>query len=190
MSKTTKINYKTLTSKQIEEELKREVYKSKYSKILKSTIYSLITIVAVAILIATMMLPVLQVSGSAMSPIYDTGDIVVSVKTKKLKSGDIIAFYHGNKILIKRVIAGPGSWVTIDDDGNVYVDNEKLNEKYIKEKKLGNSDVEYPYQVPDGHWFVLSDARDNLIDSRNSEVGCVSEDSLIGKILFRIWPFE
>ena len=190
MRKSIKIDYKTLTSKQIEEELKREVYKSKYSKLLKSTIYSLITIVAVAILIATMMLPVLQVSGSSMSPIYNTGDIVVSVKTKKLKQGDIIAFYHGNKILIKRVIAGPSSWVTIDDDGNVYVNNEKLNEKYLKEKKLGKSDIEYPYQVPDGHWFVLSDTRDNVIDSRNSEVGCVSEDSLIGKIVFRIWPFK
>lgn len=190
MSKHEKIDYKTLTSKQIEEELKREVYKSKYSKILKSTVYSLITVAAVAVLIATMMLPVLQVSGSSMFPVFDTGDIVVSVKTKNLEQGDIVAFYHGNKILIKRVIAGPGSWVTIDDDGNVYVNNEKLEEEYVKEKRLGNSDIEYPYQVPDGHWFVLSDARDNLIDSRNSEVGCVSDESLIGKILFRIWPFK
>ncbi len=190
MSKNKKIDYKTLTSKQIEEELKREVYKSRYSKILQSTVYSLITIAAIAVLIATMMLPVLQVSGSSMSPVYNSGDIVVSIKTTKLKSGDIIAFYHGNKVLIKRVIAGPGSWVTIDDDGNVYVNGEKLEEEYIKEKKLGDSDIEYPYQVPDGHWFVLSDARDNSIDSRNSEVGCVSDESLIGKILFRIWPFK
>ena len=190
MSKKQIIDLKSITSTQIEEELKRIDYKSKYSKILRSTIYSLITIAAVAVLIATLIMPVLQVSGSSMMPLYKTGDIVVSLKTKNLKSGDVVAFYYGNKILIKRVIATPGNWVTIDDDGNVFVNGKKLEEDYVTKKTLGESDIKYPYQVPDGKWFVLSDVRENTIDSRNSEVGCVSNDNLIGKILFKVWPMK
>ena len=190
MKKDKKIDYKTLTSKQIEDELKRIDYKSRYSKVLKSTIYSLITIAAISVLIATLIMPVLQVSSSSMEPIYRTGDIVVSLKTKNLKSGDVVAFYYGNKILIKRVIATPGNWVTIDDDGNVFVNGKNLEEDYVTKKTLGESDIKYPYQVPDGKWFVLSDVRENTIDSRNSEVGCVSNDNLIGKILFKDWPMK
>ena len=185
-----KIDIKNLTSKEIEEELKRVNYNSKYVKILKSTIYSLITIAAVAVLIATIMLPVLQVSSSSMSPVLDAGDIVVSVKTSKLKQGDIVAFYHGNKILVKRVIAGAGSWVSVDDDGNVYVDSMQLQEDYVSNLGLGESDVEYPYQVPDGHWFVLSDDRSNLIDSRKTEIGCISNENMVGKVILRVWPFK
>lgn len=185
-----KIDISDLTSKDIEEELKRLDYNSKYIKILKSTIYSLITIAAVAVLVATMVLPVLQVSGSSMSPILDSGDIVVSVKTSKLKQGDIIAFYHGNKILIKRVIAGSGSWVSVDENGNVYVDKMQLEETYVSNLELGDSDVEYPYQVPDGQWFVLSDDRSNITDSRRTEIGCVSNENVIGKVVLRVWPFK
>ena len=190
MKKDKKIDYKTLTSKQIEDELKRIDYKSRYSKVLKSTIYSLITIAAISVLIATLIMPVLQVSGSSMEPIYKTGDIVVSLKTKNLKSGDVVAFYYGNKILMKRVIATPGNWESIDDDGNVFVNGKKLEEDYVTKKTLGESDIKYPYQVPDGKWFVLSDVRENTIDSRNSEVGCVSNDNLIGKILFKVWSVK
>lgn len=185
---TKKLDIKSLTSKQVEEELKREIYKSKYIKVLKSTIYALIIIAAVATLIATLIMPVLQINGTSMSPTYNGNEIVVSIKTKNLKQGDIIAFYHGNKILVKRVIAGAGSWITIDKKGNVYVNGEVLDEPYLVEKSLGESNIEYPYQVPDGSWFVLGDNRSDSLDSRNTEVGCIKEDDVIGKILFKVWP--
>lgn len=185
-----KIDIKSLTSKQIEEELKREIYKSKYIKILKSTIYSLITIAAVAALIATLIMPVLQINGTSMKPTINEGEIVVSIKTKKVNTGDIIAFYHGNKILVKRVIATAGNWVNIDDKGNVYIDGKKIKENYVSEKELGNSDLEFPYQVPDGHYFVLGDHRSTSVDSRNSKIAGVKQDDMVGKVIFRVWPLN
>ena len=191
MSKQNKeVSYKSLTITQLETELKRETYKSKYIKILTSTIYALVIISAVSALVATLIMPVLQISGSSMSPTFNEGEIVVSLKTKKLESGDVIAFYHGNKILVKRVIASAGSYINMDEEGHVYVDGNKLNEKYIKEFSLSEVDIELPYQVPDGHWFVLGDNRDDSVDSRNSEIGSISQDDIIGKIIFRIWPLK
>lgn len=187
---TKKVDIKSLTSQQVEKELKREIYKSKYIKVLKSTIYALIIIASVATLIATLIMPVLQINGTSMSPTYNGDEIVVSIKTKNLKQGDIIAFYHGNKILVKRVIASAGSWVTIDKEGNVYVNGSMLEEPYVVERTKGESDIEYPYQVPDGSWFVLGDNRSDSLDSRNTEVGCIKEDDVIGKILFKVWPFN
>lgn len=188
--KTESVKYRKLTSQELAMEINRETYKEKYFKILKSTIYSLIIILAIAILTATLVMPVLELSETSMSPLLNTGDIVISVKNKNFKTGEIIGFYHGNKILVKRVIAGPGKWVNIDNDGNVYVDGQLLNEPYIKEKNFGNSTIEYPYQVPDGHWFVLSDNRLDLIDSRNSDIGSISNENVIGKVIFRIWPIK
>lgn len=190
--KKTKSNkiYQTLTVKEIEEELNREKYKEKYIKILKSTIYSLIIVAAVATLIATLLMPVLQISGSSMTPTLSEGEIVLSLKTKNFKTGDIIAFYHSNKILVKRVIAVPGEWVNITEDGSVYINGKLLEEPYITNLSLGNTDVEFPYQVPDGHWFVLGDQRETSIDSRNSEIGSISQDEVVGKVIFRVWPFK
>ena len=191
MSKKNKeISYKSLTVTQLENELKRETYKSKYIKILTSTIYALVIISAVSALVATLIMPVIQISGSSMSPTFNEGEIVVSLKTKNLESGDVIAFYHGNKILVKRVIASAGSYVNMDEEGHVYVDGNKLNENYIKDFSLSEVDIELPYQVPDGHWFVLGDNRDDSVDSRNSEIGSISQDDIIGKIIFRIWPLK
>lgn len=187
---TKKIDIKSLTSQQVEKELKREIYKSKYIRVLKSTIYALIIIASVATLIATLIMPVLQINGTSMAPTYSGDEIVVSIKTKNLKQGDIIAFYHGNKILVKRVIAGPGSWITIDKEGNVYVNGSMLEEPYVVERTIGESNIEYPYQVPDGSWFVLGDNRSDSLDSRNTEVGCIKEDDVIGKILFKVWPLN
>ena len=186
-NKENKIDISLLTSKQIEEELKRETYKSKYFRLLKSTIYALIIIGAFSSLIATFFMPVLQISTTSMAPKYNTGDYVISIKTKNLQRGDVIAFYHGNKILVKRVIAKSGEWVLIDEDGNVYVDGVKLQEPYLTNKVLGEYDIKFPYQVPDGQWFVLSDVRAESIDSRNSNIGCISGEDIIGKILFKIW---
>lgn len=182
-----KIDVKSLTSKDIEKELKRTTYNSKYVKVLRSTIYVLIIIAALAVLVATFFMPVFQISGLSMAPKFNAGDFVVSIKTSNLKSGDVIAFYHGNKILVKRVIARAGQWVVMDEKGNVYVDGNLLEESYISEKNLGDYDIEFPYQVPDGSWFVLSDNRLDSLDSRNSEIGCIKESDIIGKILFKIW---
>ena len=185
-----KIDCKSLTVEQLEKELKRETYRSRYFKILTSTIYALIIVAAVAALVATFVMPVLQISGSSMQPTFTEGEIVLSVKTNNLKQGDIIAFYHGNKILVKRVIAGSGSFVNITIDGDVYVDGVLLDEPYIQEKMLGDTNINYPYQVPDGEWFVLGDQLEVSIDSRNTEIGCVSQDDLVGKIVFRVWPLN
>lgn len=185
--KTFNFDYKTLTMEQIEEYLKKETYKSKYFNILTSTIYSLIIIAAIALIVATLIMPVFQISGSAMAPKLNNGDFAVSIKTSNINSGDIIAFYHGNKILVKRVIARAGQWVVIDEEGNVYVDGDLLQETYIDEKMLGDYDIKFPYQVPDGSWFVLSDNRSNVLDSRKSEIGCIKEEDIIGKILFKVW---
>lgn len=183
-------NIKKISKKELITEINRESYKEKYIKILKSTIYSLIIILAISILAATLIMPVLEISGSSMSPILNEGEIVISIKNKKLNTGDIIAFYHGNKILTKRVIAKPGNWVNIDKDGLVYIDGNLLKEDYIKEKTLGSSNIEYPYQVPAEHWFVLGDDRHETIDSRSSDIGSISKENIIGKIVFRIWPLK
>ena len=174
----------------LETELKRVKYGSRYRTVLKSTVYTLITVAAVAVLVATLWLPVLQIYGSSMTPTLAEGEIVFSVKTSEMEPGDIVAFYYNNKILVKRVIAGPGEWVNIDTDGNVYVNDVLLEEPYLAQKAYGDPDIELPYQVPDGKIFVLGDERATSADSRHSVVGCVSEEQIVGKIIFRIWPFD
>jgi len=182
-----KLDYNSISIEQIEAELKKEKYKSKYFNILSSTIYGLIIVAALAAIIATLIMPVFQISGKSMAPELDNGDLVISIKTKKLNSGDIIAFYHGNKILVKRVIASAGEWVVIDKDGKVYVDGELLQEPYIDELILGDCDIKFPYQVPAESWFVLGDNRTIFTDSRNSEIGSIKNEDIIGKILFKLW---
>ncbi len=185
-----KIDIKTLTSTNIEEELKREKYKSRYLRVLKSTAGALLIIAAASALLATFFMPVFEISGTSMQPRFNSGEIVISVKQTKLERGDVIAFYHGNKILIKRVIAGAGAWINIDQDGNVYVDGLKIQENYISEKYLGETNIEFPYQVPDGSYFVLSDVRKDTQDSRNSDIGCIPKEDIIGKIVFKVWPIN
>ena len=175
-------------SDQLEGELRRERYKRRYSAVLKSTVYTLITVAAIAVLVATLWMPVLQIYGNSMTPTLTEGDIVLTVKNSDFNQGDIIAFYYGNKLLVKRCIAGPGSWVNIDDDGNVYVDGQLIDEPYVDEKALGDTNIELPYQVPDERWFVLGDHRATSVDSRNSTVGCVSDEQIVGQIVYRVWP--
>ncbi|MGE9975530.1 signal peptidase I [Coprococcus catus] len=173
---------------QLRAELGRERYKKRFMRVLRSTIYSLIVVAAVAVLVATIWMPVLQIYGSSMTPTLTEGNIVVSVKGSDFEAGDLIAFYLGNKILVKRCIAGPGQWVDIDDEGNVYVDGELLDEPYLKEKAYGDCDIELPYQVPENRWFCIGDHRSTSVDSRNTSVGCVADEQVVGKIVFRIWP--
>ena len=189
-NKTKKLDYKSFSVKEIESELNRTKYNEKYLKILRSTIYSLIIIASIAIIIATLIMPVFEINSTSMSGTYEQGDVVASLKTNKIKQGDIIAFYHGNKILVKRVIATSGSWIVIDDSGNIYVNGELLKEPYVENKTPGEYDIEFPYQVPDGSYFVLSDQREDTIDSRNSQIGSIQKENIIGKILFRIWPLS
>ncbi len=175
---------------QLEAELEREQYKNRYGRVLRSTAFSLVVVAAASVLIAMLLLPVLQISGTSMTESLQDKDIVVALNSSKYQTGDIIAFYYNNNILVKRVIAASGDWVNIDKDGNVYVNEELLDEPYISEKALGDCNITLPYQVPDERCFVMGDHRATSIDSRNTAVGCVSNDMVIGKILFRAWPLS
>lgn len=174
----------------LEQELKREQYKHRYQKTLMSTVYALITVAAVAVLVATLWMPVLQIYGSSMSPTLEEGDIVITVKTGELQCSDIVGFYYGNKLLVKRNIAGTGSWVDMDESGRIYVDGIALEEPYVDSLSVGNADIEFPYQVPEEKYFLVGDHRSVSVDSRHSVVGCISEEYIVGKIVFRIWPLN
>lgn len=171
-------------------ELKRVRYRQRYNSVVRSTIYILLTVAAAAVLVATLLLPVLRIYGSSMTPSLYEGDIVVSLKTTDFERGDIISFYYNNKILVKRVIAFEGEWVNIDEEGNVYVDGQQLDEPYIDEKTLGECDIKLPYQVPDGRLFVMGDHRATSADSRSTTVGCVMEEQIVGRIVYRVWPLS
>lgn len=178
------------TIEQLKNELNRERYKRRYFLVIRSTIYSLITVAAVAVLVATLWLPVLQIYGHSMSPTLIEGEIVVTVKNSDFKPGDVVAFYYNNKILVKRVIGTPGDWIEIDEEGRVRVNQILLEEPYVQEYALGECDIEMPYQVPDGRIFVMGDNRATSVDSRSTTVGCISEEEIVGKIVFVVWPME
>lgn len=171
-------------------ELKRIRYRKKYVMVIKSTLYTLVTVSALAVLVAMLWLPVLQIHGSSMTPTVNDQEIIVSVKGSEFVHGDVVAFYYNNKILVKRVVALPGDWVDIDKDGNVFVNGVLLDEPYVSEKAFGECNIPFPYQVPAAKYFVLGDHRSVSVDSRNTAVGCVGEEQIVGRIAFRIWPLS
>ena len=178
------------TKKQIETERKRYRCQKAYNKALSGTVYVLTIVAAVAVLIATLVLPVLQIEGTSMEPTLYNGDIVLLMKTTRFDRGDLCGFTWNNKLLIKRVIGVPGDWIEIDTDGTVYLNGEKLDEPYVEQKALGECDLEFPYQVPQEQFFVIGDMRESSIDSRNTVIGCIPKDQIVGKVFFRVWPFS
>lgn len=178
------------TTEQIEKERARLRHKSRYSRTLRSTIAILVVVAAVAVLVATLWMPVLRIYGSSMAPTLEDGQIVISLKTTDFKTGDIAAFYYGNKLLIKRYIAGASDRVYIDEDGTVSVNSIELDEPYLAEKAFGQTNIELPYQVPDKRYFLMGDNREDSVDSRNTAVGCASDDQIVGKVVYCIWPLD
>ena len=178
------------TKRQVETERKRYRRQKAYNKALGGTIYVLTIVAAVAVLIATLVLPVLQIEGTSMEPTLSNGDIVLLTKTTRFDHGDLCGFTWNNKLLIKRVIGLPGDWIEIDTDGNIYLNGEKLDEPYVQQKDFGECDLEFPFQVPQEQYFVVGDMRESSIDSRNTLIGCIPKDQIVGKVFFRVWPFQ
>ena len=178
------------TKQQVETERKRYRRQKAYNKALGGTVYVLTIVAAVAVLIATLILPVLQIEGKSMEPTLVNGDIVLLTKTTNFDRGELCGFSWNNKLLIKRVIGIPGDWIEIDTDGTVYLNGEKLDEPYADQLSVGECDLEFPFQVPQEQYFVLGDMRESSIDSRHTLIGCVEKDQIVGKVFFRIWPFN
>ena len=178
------------TKRQVETERKRYRRQKAYNKALGGTIYVLTIVAAVAVLIATLVLPVLQIEGTSIEPTLSNGDIVLLTKTTRFDHGDLCGFTWNNKLLIKRVIGLPGDWIEMDTDGNINLNGEKLDEPYVQQKDFGECDLEFPFQVPQEQYFVVGDMRESSIDSRNTLIGCIPKDQIVGKVFFRVWPFQ
>lgn len=178
------------SKKQVESERKRYRRRKAYNKALRGTVYVLTIVAAVAVLIATLVLPVLQIEGTSMEPTLSNGDIVLLAKTTRFEYGDLCGFTWNNKLLVKRVIGVPGDWIEMDADGNVYRNGEKLDEPYVQVRALGECDLEFPFQVPAEQYFVMGDMRESSIDSRNTLIGCIPKDQIVGRVFFRVWPFK
>lgn len=179
-----------LSSELIEKELKRVRHQKKNRKILRETIFSLVIVAAVAVLVAMLLFPTFKVTGSSMQPTLESGEVVVCLKTSKFEMGDVIAFYYNNKVLLKRVIGSAGDIIEINENGDVFVNGSQLDEPYIINKSLGKCDIEFPYQVPDNRIFVMGDNRETSVDSRSTSVGCIADEYILGKVFFRIYPFD
>lgn len=190
MSKRKKRPVDLPSMEQIIRERERLRYRRRYSRTLKSTVAVLVVVAAAAVLVATLWMPVLRIYGTSMSPTLTDGQIVVTLKGSKFEPGELVAFYYGNKLPIKRVIAGPADWVDLDESGSVFVNGDLLDEPYLTAKAFGETNIELPYQVPDGRYFVMGDNRATSVDSRTTALGCVADDQIVGRVVFRIWPFS
>ena len=178
------------SKKQIETERKRYRRQKAYNKALRGTVYVLTVVAAIAVLVSTLILPVLQIEGTSMEPTLSNGDVVLLMKTTRFERGELCGFTWNNKLLIKRVIGVPGDWIEMDTEGTIYLNGEKLDEPYVQKKDFGECDLEFPFQVPAEQYFVVGDMRKSSIDSRNSLIGCIPKDQIVGKVFFRVWPFK
>ncbi len=177
-------------NEEVKEELSRLKERERYLKKVQKTLSILVVVAAISVLVATLWMPVLKIYGSSMDPTLENGQIVVSIKTKKLKSGDVVAFWQGNKLLVKRVIASPGQKVDIDVNGKVFVDGKAISETYLDSESLGNTDIDFPHQVEESRWFCMGDNRESSIDSRSAVIGDISKEQIEGKVLFSVWPLN
>ncbi|MDE6019634.1 MAG: signal peptidase I [Ruminococcus sp.] len=178
------------TAEQLDSEINRIRHQKEYVKVLRNTISSLVVVAAIAVLISMLLLPVLRVTGTSMTPTLQNDELVICKKWGDFKKGDVIAFYYNNKVLLKRVIGVSGDMIDISEDGTVYVNGEAIYEPYLNEKAFGECDINLPYQVPDERVFVMGDHRATSIDSRSTSVGCVANESIVGEVVLRIWPFK
>ena len=178
------------TAEQYSKELQRIRYKKDYRKMLANTVSSLIVVAAIAVLISMLFLPVLRVTGTSMTPTLMNDELVICSKRSNFKSGDVVAFYFNNKILLKRVIGTAGDVIDVTEDGFVYVNGEMLDEPYVSEHAFGECDIELPYQVPENRIFVMGDHRATSVDSRSSTIGCIADEYIIGRVILRIYPFR
>lgn len=179
-----------VSNDEVKEELSRLKERERYLKKVQKTLSILVVVAAISVLVATLWMPVLKIYGSSMDPTLENGQIVVSIKTKKLKSGDVVAFWQGNKLLVKRVIASPGQKVDIDVNGKVFVDGKAISETYLDSESLGNTDIDFPHQVEESRWFCMGDNRESSIDSRSAVIGDISKEQIEGKVLFSAWPLN
>ena len=184
------INVDAPSFSELNKEQQRLRTRKTYQRAFFKTVGVLCVVAAISVLLTTLWMPVLQIYGSSMSPTLEPSDLVLSVKNEKLETGDVVAFYQGNKLLIKRVIATSGQWVDISNDGVVTVDGQVLDESYIKELSLGNCDIELPHQVKEAHYFIMGDNRDTSLDSRANTIGDIAEEQIEGKVVFRVWPLN
>lgn len=179
-----------VSNEEVKEELGRLKERERYLKKVQKTLSILVVVAAISVLVATLWMPVLKIYGSSMDPTLENGQIIVSIKTKKLKSGDVVAFWQGNKLLVKRVIASPGQKVDIDVNGKVFVDGKAISESYLDSESLGNTDIDFPHQVEESRWFCMGDNRESSIDSRSATIGDISKEQIEGKVLFSVWPLN
>lgn len=179
-----------VSNEEVKEELSRLKERERYLKKVQKILSILVVVAAISVLVATLWMPVLKIYGSSMDPTLENGQIVVSIKTKKLKSGDVVAFWQGNKLLVKRVIASPGQKVDIDVNGKVFVDGKAISESYLDSESLGNTDIDFPHQVEESRWFCMGDNRESSIDSRSAVIGDISKEQIEGKVLFSVWPLN
>lgn len=189
MSRKKKLAAADLTVEMLEQAIRKDRFRRQYKGAITQTLNALAT-VALLIVIAVLVFPVLRISGGAMVDTLRDGDIVLTLRGIEPKSGDVVALQYGaNKIIVRRLIAGPGEEISLGEDGALLIGGQPLDEPYVT-REGGEIDLELPLTVPEEHYFVMGDNRALALDSRNEQFGCVSRDQIIGPVILKLWPFQ